>query len=125
MKFRRVLALGLALASFSAFHAVGASSTVSAQQSRSIWDGIYTKEQADRGNTLYAQYCAACHSQDLMGGEIAPPLSGGQFVSNWNTLSVGEFFERVRVSMPGDNPGGLSRQQYADILALVFSKNGF
>src|SRR5476649_1138930 len=87
MKFRRILALGLALASVSAFHAAGASSAVSAQQTQSIWDGIYTKEQAERGNNLYAQYCAACHSQDLMGGEIAPPLSGGQFVSNWNTLS--------------------------------------
>ena len=119
------MAFGLAMVAVNTSHAFGASPAVLAQQSQSIWDGIYTREQADRGSLLYAQSCAACHSQDLMGGEIAPPLTGGQFVSNWDTLSVGELFERVRVSMPANDPGSLSRQKYADILAFVFSKNDF
>lgn len=125
MNSKLALTFGLALVAVNTFLAFGASSAVSARQSQSTWDGIYTKEQADRGSQLFAQFCASCHGQDLMGGEIAPPLSGGQFLSNWDTLSVGELFERVRVSMPAENPGGLSRQQYADILAFVFSRNAF
>lgn len=125
MNVKLAAALALTLAAANAFHAFGASPAVSAQQSQSIWDGVYTEEQAKRGESLYAQACTACHNQDLMGGEIAPPLIGGQFVSNWDGLSVGELFERIRVSMPADNPGGLNRQQYSDILAFVFSKNDF
>ncbi len=125
MNIKLALTFGLALVAVATFLSFGTSSTVSARQSQSTWDGIYTKEQADRGNELFAQFCAACHGQDLSGGEIAPALTGGQFLSNWDTLTVGELFERVRVSMPANNPGGLNRQQYADVLAFVFSKNAF
>ena len=97
----------------------------SSKPARSVWDGVYTKEQAKRGEGLYSQGCMRCHGQDLMGGEMAPALSDGQFRSNWDGVPVGELFERIRVSMPADNPGGLSRQQYADILAYVFFKGGF
>ena len=102
-----------------------AHSPVSAQSGQSVWDGVYTAEQAKRGEPLYSQGCMRCHGQDLMGGEMAPALSDGQFKSNWDGVPVGELFERIRVSMPADNPGGLSRQQYADILAYVFFKGGF
>jgi mono/diheme cytochrome c family protein len=119
------LTFGLVFVAVNAFQPFGAAPAVSARQTQSTWDGMYTKEQADRGSLLYARSCSVCHSQDLMGGETAPALTGGQFVSNWDTLSVGELFERVRISMPADNPGGLNRQEYADILAFLFSKNGF
>ena len=92
---------------------------------QSVWAGVYTAEQAIRGGALYAQRCARCHGQDLTGGEIAPALNSGEFKSNWNDLSVDDLFERIKVSMPHDNPGSLSRQQTADILAFVLSKCGF
>jgi S-disulfanyl-L-cysteine oxidoreductase SoxD len=96
-----------------------------AQTSRSAWDGVYTPEQAQRGATLYADKCASCHGAALNGGESAPPLTGGEFFSNWNGLTVGDLFERIRVSMPADNPGKLSRQQDADILAFMLRMNRF
>jgi cytochrome c len=99
--------------------------TSSAEPSRSVWDGIYTEEQAKRGDPLYSQKCASCHGPDLTGGELAPALTGAEFTSNWSGLSVGDLFERIRISMPQDNPGSLSRQQIADILAFVLSKGGF
>jgi len=97
----------------------------STEPPQSVWDGIYTEEQANRGAALYGQRCARCHAQDLTGGEIAPALNGSEFKSNWNSLSVDDLFERIKVSMPQDNPGSLSRQQTADVLAFVFSKSGF
>ncbi len=96
-----------------------------AQTTRSVWDGVYTEEQAKRGAAIYANECAACHGADLNGGESAPALVGGGFLSNWNTLTVGDLFERIRLSMPQDNPGRLSRQQDADVLALMLQANEF
>jgi mono/diheme cytochrome c family protein len=102
--------------------ALGARGTVAAQAAKSQWEGVYTEEQAKRGEALYAQYCAACHGPDLSGGEMAPGLTGGEFNSNWNDLSLGELFERIRISMPQNAPGSLTRQQNADILAFMLSK---
>jgi mono/diheme cytochrome c family protein len=99
--------------------------TLYGQTTRSVWDGVYTAEQAARGQVLYANLCSACHGLALNGGESAPPLSGGEFLSNWNGLTVGDLFERIRVSMPADNPGHLSRQQNADILAHILNVNQF
>jgi mono/diheme cytochrome c family protein len=93
--------------------------------SASVWQGVFTEEQAKRGEPLYSKYCASCHGQQLTGGEDSPPLTGGAFVANWNGLTVGDLFERIRVSMPQDRPGRLTRQQNADILAYVLAVNQF
>jgi mono/diheme cytochrome c family protein len=96
-----------------------------AQATRSVWDGVYTPDQAKRGDTAYAKDCASCHGSALTGGESAPPLAGGDFLSNWNGLTVGDLFDRFRTTMPADRPGGLNRERYADILAYVLSMNQF
>lgn len=98
---------------------------VAAQTTRSVWDGVYTSEQAARGSALYAANCASCHGSALGGGESAPPLTGGEFSSNWNGLTVGDLFERIRISMPADRPGKLTREQDADVLAYMLSVSEF
>ena len=103
----------------------GAGTGVAARQTRSVWDGIYTAEQAQRGVPLYQESCAECHGPDLGGGEMAPSLVGGEFVWNWNGLSVGDLFERLRVSMPQALPNSVSRQEKADILAFMLEANDF
>jgi len=92
---------------------------------KSVWDGVYTQAQAERGRALYADQCASCHGSELTGGEMAPPLSGGEFMAGWDGLTVGDLFERIRISMPQNAPGSLSGQQNADILAFVFAANKF
>jgi S-disulfanyl-L-cysteine oxidoreductase SoxD len=96
-----------------------------AQTSRSVWDGVYTQEQAQRGEAVYSRECASCHGLALNGGESAPPLMGGEFLSNWNGLTVGDLFERIRTSMPADSPGRLTRAQNADVIAHILSVNQF
>jgi quinoprotein glucose dehydrogenase len=100
-------------------------STVRAQPTKSVWDGVYTQDQANRGKDQYATQCASCHGPELTGGEMAPALTGGEFMSGWDGLTVGDLFERVRVSMPQNAPGTLSGQQNADILAFVLASNKF
>lgn len=114
----------LALAGITAFGTFGARGSVAAQAEKTQWDGVFSEEQVKRGEPLYAQYCASCHGPDLAGGEMAPGLTGGEFSANWNDLSLGDLFERMRVSMPQNAPGTLSRQQNADILAYVLNKGG-
>jgi len=96
-----------------------------AQTTRSVWDGVFTADQAKRGQDVYAQQCASCHGSDLTGGESAPALAGSGFLSNWTTLTVGDLFERTRQSMPQNDPGKLSRAQVADVVAYMLSANRF
>ena len=96
---------------------------VDAQSGRSIWDGVYTAEQADRGAQLYETWCAECHGGELEGGETAPALLGGEFMWAWNGLSVGDLFERLRISMPEGNPSDMSRSEKADVLAFLLFRN--
>jgi mono/diheme cytochrome c family protein len=96
-----------------------------AQTSRSVWDGVYTDSQAKRGQTSYGEQCASCHGASLEGGESAPALAGGEFLSNWNGLTAGDLFERMRTSMPLNKPGKLSREVNADILAYMLNANQF
>jgi mono/diheme cytochrome c family protein len=109
------IAIGLAL-----FVAIG-----QGQQPASVWDGVYTTPQADRGKALYGQNCASCHGAALDGSGQAPPLSGADFQGNWNGQTAGDLFEKIQTSMPADRPGQLSRLQNADILALLLNSNGF
>ena len=85
----------------------------------SAWDGVYTEEQAKRGAKVSADHCARCHGGTLAGAEAAPALVGDVFNANWEGVPLSDLFERIRTSMPQDNPGSLSRQQTADVTAYM------
>ena len=130
--FTRVSAIGAVMTTM----LVGVNWTGAAQQAsppaapatadaakHSVWDGVYTEGQAQRGKELYAASCLACHGENLEGSGPAKPLSGPDFAANWNGLTMGAMLERVRTTMPMDKPGTLSRQQIADVLSFVLSIN--
>jgi S-disulfanyl-L-cysteine oxidoreductase SoxD len=103
-----------------------AAAMASAQETTSsVLDGVYTEAQAGRGAAGFAQNCAVCHGASLGGVGEAPALAGAQFVSDFNGLTVGDLFDRMRTTMPLNNPGVLSRDQYADILAFMLKSNGY
>jgi quinoprotein glucose dehydrogenase len=91
----------------------------------SVWDGVYTQAQAGRGKALYNSSCASCHGDQLNGGETAPALVGGEFLSNWNGLTVGQLFDRIRTSMPPGTPSKVARDAKVDIVAYILSYNKF
>jgi S-disulfanyl-L-cysteine oxidoreductase SoxD len=92
---------------------------------RSVWDGIYSPEQAARGEAHYAARCGACHGATLNGTGEAPGLSGGEFVSHYDQLTIADLFDRVRTTMPHNDPGSMTRDEYADIVAFLLKSNGF
>jgi mono/diheme cytochrome c family protein len=106
-----------------AFAALAAA--LEAQTTASVWDGVYTTGQADRGKVSYGKECASCHGQALDGSGTAPPLAGKDFMGNWNGETADDLFEKIQATMPGDRPGQLSREVNADILAYLLASNGF
>jgi S-disulfanyl-L-cysteine oxidoreductase SoxD len=93
------------------------------QSAKTVWDGVYTTAQSDRGRAAYRMSCASCHGESLA-GDLAPALSG-PFWSIWEGRPVAELFKVIRTTMPADGPESLKPQEYADIVAYLFSVNKF
>jgi mono/diheme cytochrome c family protein len=104
---------------------MAAALTAAAQGQKTVWDKVYTAEQATRGEKLYGESCAVCHGDGLTGVEMAPALAGDVFNANWEGVPLSDLLERMRISMPQNNPGSLSRAQNADILAHMLRVGGF
>jgi quinoprotein glucose dehydrogenase len=120
MKFRIVCVMVVAA------WAVGVSQlSARAEQGKTTNDGVFTAEQAARGEAAYKAECASCHGGDLGGDGFAPPLAGSDFAANWNDLSVGDFFERIRISMPPSNAASVTPAAKADIVAYVLQQNKY
>ena len=106
-----------------------------AVQSRTVWDGVYTQAQADRGEKAYKVSCGYCHKDDLSGGFFddgngrAPALAGARafdssFEKRWAGVSVGEMVIDIGTAMPQQDPGSLPPETYIDIISFLLSKNG-
>jgi mono/diheme cytochrome c family protein len=94
-------------------------------QGRTTLDGVYTDAQAQRGEAVYARSCAGCHQPDLSGDGQTPALVGKEFNMDWDDLSIGDLFERTRISMPADAPGSLEPAEVADVIAFLLNKGTF
>src|SRR5688572_29312804 len=126
MKLRVIFFVSVALLVSSASYRVAqAEQAAAAAAAKSIWDGVFTAEQAERGAAIYMTACSECHGGDLMGDGFAPALSGADFQGNWNDLSVGDLFERIRISMPPSGPSSVTPAQKADIVAHIFNQNKY
>jgi len=98
---------------------------LSVGQQRTVWDGVHTEAQAERGRTAYQQACIGCHREDLRGDNTAPSLVGESFTFLWGDMEVGELSAKIQKLMPPERPGTLPPQTYADIVAFILQKNSF
>ena len=97
---------------------------VHAQGGRTVWDGVYTAAQAQRGTKVYADQCSTCHGAEMKGGPGIPGLVGPEFQFSWNKKPVGGIFDYARMFMPPGQAGSLSDQQYVDIVSAILQGNG-
>jgi S-disulfanyl-L-cysteine oxidoreductase SoxD len=100
----------------------GALADAAAQTPKTVWDGVFTAEQAARGKTIFATKCATCHGPDL-GGVNRPPLKGEVFLNRWMEGGLNDLFGHVK-SMP-PNAANLEGVAYVDLLAFLLDANGF
>ena len=98
---------------------------VIAQATRSVNEGVYTAEQAKRGEALYKENCSACHGDNLEGSGPMPPLAGKDFLASWQGKTVGDLFEKTSTTMPATAPGSLTPEQAADIISFLLSKDAY
>ena len=100
----------------------------SSPTSKTVWDGVYTADQAQRGRNFYAEHCARCHGVDLQGGEHRA-LTGDRFWTSWQDTTLERLLRHVSTNMPhsedGSLKGTLSAPVYADIIAYILSRNEF
>ena len=99
-----------------------AANAAAAQTRGTVWDGVFTAEQAARGRAIFATTCVGCHSADLSGLN-RPALKGEAFLNHWMEDSLDALFARVK-SMPA-NGANLGDLGYADVLAFLLDANGF
>jgi len=100
-------------------------SLISCLFGQSVRDGIYTSQQAERGKIGYGKACASCHGENLEGQGQTPPLTGSDFIGNWDGMTVGALFDKIQDSMPAQNPGILTKGENADIIAYMLQVNKF
>lgn len=91
--------------------------------SKTVWDGVYSAVQADRGQMAYATSCGRCHGEDLRGsGNV---LLGPKFLEKWREDSLKSLFTGIRNTMPRNAPKSLPDDVYTDIVAFLLQANAF
>ena len=105
--------------------AVTLATSADAQGPKTVWEGVYTSAQANRGQGVYDASCTECHQDDLTGGgcEGASPLVGADFLARWNNRPLADLFGAVADAMPKGAPGSLTPDEYADVISFLLKKN--
>jgi mono/diheme cytochrome c family protein len=99
-------------------------SLLHAQETKSTSSGVFTEEQAKKGEAAYQRVCASCHGADLHSTEAeAPDLTDGAFKFGWQGKTVAERFETIRNTMPPGQRGSLDDQAYLDIVTYILRFN--
>src|SRR5262245_19712992 len=94
------------------------------RQSQTVSQGVYTEEQARRGQAIYKDSCSSCHGE-MLEGRLGPPLTGDNFVADWGKDPLSELAGKIRNTMPQGKPGSISSQQVADIVAYLLQAGKF
>ena len=67
------------------------------QGTRSTADGVFTEEQAKKGEATYQSRCASCHGADLHSTDPeATELTDGSFKYSWQGKTIAEKFTVIR-----------------------------
>lgn len=85
-------------------------------QKASTADGVYTAAQATKGEAFYAQTCENCHQPAKFTG------------AEWTRAYVGRplvELNRAMAEMPADNPGTLSSDDVASLVAYFLHMNKY
>ena len=102
--------------------------SVDAQDRKTVWDKVYSEDQAAKGKVEYETHCAVCHQNDLTGrasGGEGAELVGNTFARKWEFQNLNQLFSEIKKRMPRDNPGTLSDEAYLNIVAYMLQTNKY
>jgi len=92
---------------------------------QTVWSGVYTAAQAERGRAVYEEHCIECHHGDLDPQNTASRLIGDRFLDRWREETVEYLFNFVSTSMPRRAPASLTKNAYLDAVGFLFHLNKF
>lgn len=78
---------------------------------------LYREDQADRGRRVFQDRCSECH--------YSSEMRGTQFQFEWERRTVGDLYEHLVETMPEDDPGSLTPDQYLEVVSYILRLNGF
>jgi mono/diheme cytochrome c family protein len=120
--------VGAGLVAAGAICTVALSAQGDAGEDAKIWAGVYSADQAQRGQKIYEALCTRCHALDLMGGRGAgggPALKDTNFWVVWERQPVASILSKIQRTMPADSPGSLRDDDYTDVLSFILAQNKF
>lgn len=127
----RILALTAALVGMAAAARPSAATRSSharrarTEPAHTVWDSVYTDSQVTHAESTYSQNCAKCHGSTLQGAQDGGPLTGPDFLANWDGMTLADLHDKIRTTMPPDTPNTIPPSQVADLVALVLARNHF
>jgi mono/diheme cytochrome c family protein len=105
-------------------HLAAAIVLIAAQPPLSIWEGMYSTAQAQRGRAVYEMHCSRCHGNDL-NGVSGSALEGDGFMRHWEGRTVERLFRKIRDTMPPQGGDTIADGDRLDVVAYVLQQNGF
>jgi mono/diheme cytochrome c family protein len=87
---------------------------------RTVRDQVYSEAQAARGKSVYDKQCSSCHD-----GGMGPGLTGDDFLATWDNKTVRTLYNRIKTTMPSDDPGTVAEPALLDLIAYLIKANGF
>jgi len=113
-RFTFLFAVALA---FSPLPVAKGQDSTTASATNTVLKGVYSDDQAKKGESTYGKFCVACHE--------ATEHSGDYFEDKWAGSALVEYFLKIKTTMPDDEPGKLNDQQYTDIVAYMLKLTGY
>jgi mono/diheme cytochrome c family protein len=96
---------------------LGAAAVIAQDRARTVRDGVFSPQQAARGERVFESICMSCHDLDEFTGR-------GAYLDSVEGDSLWEAFDYISDAMPEDDPGSLPQADYAAVLAYLFSAYG-
>ena len=92
---------------------------------KTIWDGIYTEDQAAAGQMIYASGCSVCHGKQLEGvpDEGNPALAAASFMIEWDGQTMADLVRHIHAA-PNDQPGDIDPLTGVQLAAFILDMNG-
>lgn len=90
-----------------------------------IWDKVFTQEQADAGKALYTANCQTCHGKTGRGGPGGPPITGVALNKKWADTTLLDIYSFAHAYMPPGKAGTIGTEQdYVNIVSYILEMHG-
>ena len=99
-----------------------AADSTDAEASHGADDAPDAVAQADRGAAVYDAACGFCHGDAGEGAGNNPPVVGDGVLDGY--ADAAELLAYVIETMPADDPGGLTAEEFQDVVAFMLQANG-